>query len=536
MKKYLYILSLFLACFTMGWAQKKLIYLDHSDKLEFDNEKWPDCQILIGNVQLRHENMIMHCDSAYFFDKNNQVIASGHIKMNQKDSLFIYGDKLFYDGDTRLARLRHNVRMINQQATLYTDSLNYDRRQNIGYYFTGGRIVDGNNVLVSVKGKFYPDIDLAVFQNDVVLTNPDFILTSDTLHYNTQTDIANILGPSNIVHQDSTFIYAERGWYDTQKDLSELTQNPHLHDLEGHYIAADTLFHDHKKHHSEAFSNVSLQDSTNNIIISGNYGWYNDSTLNALITKTPTLYYFEQDKQDTLYLTADTLQYSDQGQRLKLNAYHHVQSWHTDFQSLCDSAFYSDLDSTLRLYGTPVMWNDSNQHTGNEIHIFLANNVVKTVTLENNAFVFSRTDTIVYNQMSGKKIIAHFADNRMYKTEVMGNARSIYFVEDTDEANPSQTSEEKNYTGINQAESSNLTMYMNDRNAIKKIVMSPASNGTLYTPDKINQKKVTQLEGLHDYNNIRPKDKNDIYIPKNKETLKAAEATNKVRKRRRNLQ
>jgi hypothetical protein len=66
--------------------------------------------------------------------------------------------------------------------------------------------------------------------------------------------------------------------------------------------------------------------------------------------------------------------------------------------------------------------------------------------------------------------------------------------------------------------------------------MSPTSNGTLYTPDKITQKKVTQLEGLHDYNNIRPKDKNDIYIPKNKETLKAAEATNKVRKRRRNLQ
>lgn len=531
MKKQYGILLLLLALSLVGMAQKTLIYLDHSDKLEFDNDRWPDCQILTGNIQFRHDNMIMHCDSAYFFDKSNHIIATGHIKMNQKDSLWIYGDKLFYDGNTRIARLRYNVRMINNQATLYTDSLNYDRRKNMGYYFNGGRIVDEHNILVSAKGKFYPNTDLAIFQDDVILTNPDFVLTSDTLHYNTQSDIATILGPSDIVYQDSTFIYSENGWYDTQKELALLTKNSHLHDLSGHYLTADTLFHNHKLRHSEGFNQILLQDSTNNIILKGNYGWYNDSIQNALITKTPTLYYFQQDDTDTLYMTADTLLYTDKNNVLKLNAFHHVQSWHADFQSLCDSAYYSASDSTLRLYGTPIMWNDSNQHTGNEIHIIIKNEAVDHVVLENNAFVFSRTDTIVYNQMSGKKIIAHFKENKMYKTEVIGNARTIYFVPEEE----SEPDVPPTYTGINHAESSNLVMYVNQNNSIKKIVMSPASNGTLHTPDKINQTKIVKLEGLHDYNNIRPKDKNDIYLPKNKETLKAANATNKVRKRRRTL-
>ena len=524
----LFVCCLLLPITSMG--QKTTIYLDHSDKLEFNNEIWPDCQILTGNVQFRHEDMLMSCDSAYFYDKRNEIIATGNIKMNQRDSLFVYGDKLFYDGNIRLARLRHNVRMENNQAILYTDSLNYDRKRNIGYYFNGGKIVDNANELVSVKGRYYPNTDLAIFQKNIVLTNPDFVLTSDTLHYNTRTDIATILGPSDIVYQDSTFIYGENGWYDTEKDIAFLTRNANIHDLEGHFLSADTLYHNHRAHHTEAFTAVSLSDTLQDIQIKGNYGWYNDLHQEALITKLPTLYYIQHtaSSSDTLYITADTMQYADNTQQY-IKSYHNVQSWHTDFQSIADSAFYNSLDSTLYLYGTPIMWNDSNQHTGNEIHLKLVNNTIERVFLEGHAFVFSKTDSMVVNQMSGKQIIGYFNNKRMYKTEVIGNARSLYFVEDT----PATEQEDATYSGINQCESSQLIMYTNDNNSIKKVIMSPASNGTLHTPDKINQQKVTRLEGFHDYHNLRPRSKEDIYIPKNKETLKADNAAIKVRKRRR---
>ena len=66
------------------------------------------------------------------------------------DTLFIYGDYLYYDGMTQIAQLRENVKMINRNTTLLTDSLNYDRLYDLGYYFDGGD-VDGRGKCVDFR-------------------------------------------------------------------------------------------------------------------------------------------------------------------------------------------------------------------------------------------------------------------------------------------------------------------------------------------------------------------------------------------------
>ena len=75
-----------------------------------------------------------------------------NVKMVQGDTLFLYGDYLFYDGNTQIAQVRYNVRMENKNTTLLTDSLNYDRIYNLGYYFDGGTLMDEENVLTSEWG------------------------------------------------------------------------------------------------------------------------------------------------------------------------------------------------------------------------------------------------------------------------------------------------------------------------------------------------------------------------------------------------
>ena len=532
MKRQYSILLLFCLLAAFAWSQKTLIYLDHSDRLEFDNERWPDCQILNGNVKFRHDDMIMFCDSAYFYDKTNYIVATGNIRMIQADTLFIYGDILYYDGEKRLAKLRHNVRMENKDATLYTDSLNYDRKLDMGYYFEGGRIVDKDNVLTSINGNYYPKKELAVFQYDVVLTNPDFVLTSDTLHYESITKIATILGPSDIIYEDSTHIYSELGWYDTEKDQAEMTLNSYVNDLEGHHITADTLFHDHNIHLSEGFSNVQLNDTAQQIIITGNYGWYNDSLKSALITQIPTLMHYDQQSNDTLFVAADSMFYYDNDSVQYIKTYYNVQAWDIDFQSICDSAYYSSLDSTLRLYGSPILWNDSNQFTGNEIMVYLANQEVERIELDQNAFIFQRVDSNAINQVSGKNIIGYINNSKLYKADVSGNALSVYFIEEEQDSTQVDAHAERSYVGINKAESSELFMYFTEDNKIKRLVMTPNSNGTLHTPKKINDTNVTRLGGFKDYHYLRPTSKTDIYTPKKKETLKADEAAVKVRKKR----
>jgi len=185
--------------------QKNKFFLENSDVLSADYDVNPDYQILRGNVKFRKGGMYMWCDSAYFYENTNSLDAFGHVKMQQGDTLFVYADVLYYSGQDELAQLRHNVRMINRDVTLYTDSLDYDMRNNYGYFFEGGRIVDSQNELSSVYGQYEPNTKNAEFLYDVELVNEKYVMSTDTLHYNTATHIADILGTTSIV-SDSNVI------------------------------------------------------------------------------------------------------------------------------------------------------------------------------------------------------------------------------------------------------------------------------------------------------------------------------------------
>ena len=100
-----------------------------------------------GDVIFRHEEALMYCDSAYFYENSNSLDAFGHVRLVQGDTLEGFGDKLYYNGNTKLARLRKNVKLIHGRpdenpTILTTDSLNYDRANGVAYYFTGGEVRD----------------------------------------------------------------------------------------------------------------------------------------------------------------------------------------------------------------------------------------------------------------------------------------------------------------------------------------------------------------------------------------------------------
>ena len=140
--------------------QKKKTKVDllHADVGRADKLARPNVQVLIGSVKLRHDSMYMYCDSALIYENTNSFEAFNNVRMEQGDTLFIYGDYLYYDGISQLAQLRENVKMINRNTTLLTDSLNYDRIYDLGYYFEGGTLMDEENVLTSVSGHSFPFI------------------------------------------------------------------------------------------------------------------------------------------------------------------------------------------------------------------------------------------------------------------------------------------------------------------------------------------------------------------------------------------
>lgn len=480
---------------------KSKVYLLHSDVLKKSPlNPDPDAQILIGNVAFRHDSVYMYCDSACFYEKTNSLEAFDNVKMVQGDTLFLYGDYLFYDGNTQIAQVRYNVRMENKNTTLLTDSLNYDRIYNLGYYFDGGTLMDEENVLTSEWGEYSPATKVSVFNYDVKLVNPKFTLTSDTLRYSTATKIANILGPSDIV-SDANHIYSELGFYNTQIGQAELLDRSVLTN-EGKRLIGDSLFYDRVKGYGEAFDNVIMTDTVNKNMLTGDYCYYNELTKYAFATKKAVVVDYSQG--DSLFMHADTLQMytyylNTDSMFRETRVYHKVRMYRADVQGVCDSLVFSSKDSCLTMYYDPILWNNNQQLLGEKIMIYMNDSTIDWAHIQNQALSVEQLDSTSYNQVTGKEMKAWFQGGEMRKVDVIGSVRLVYYPMESDST----------LIGMNVSETSLLNMFLENRK-MKKMIMSPKSNGTLYPMLQRPPEKM-KLDNFVWFDYIRPLDKEDIF-------------------------
>lgn len=480
--------------------KKKRVDLLYADEAQADQQLRPDVQVLIGSVRMKHDSMYMFCDSALIYEKINSVEAFGNVRMEQGDTLFIYGDYLYYDGMSQLAMLRENVRMINRNTELTTDSLNYDRLYNLGYYFDGGTLTDEENVLTSEWGEYSPATKLAVFNHEVKLVNPKFVLTSDTLKYSTESKIATILGPSDIV-SDKNHIYSERGEYNTVSEQAELLDRSILTN-EGKKLTGDSLFYDRKLGYGEAFDNVQMNDTVNKNMLTGNYCFYNELTGNAIATQRAVAIDYSQG--DSLFMHGDTLQMvsynlnTDSLYRL-MKAYHKVRMYRTDVQGVCDSLVYNSKDSCMTMYVDPILWNEGQQLLGEQIKIYMNDSTIDWAHIINQALTVEMKDSIHYNQVSGKEMKAYFENGDMRHIEVIGNVLTAFYPEEKDST----------MTGFNCLEGSLLHLYMKDKKMEKGLFVGK-SNGTMYPMDQIPPDKL-RLPTFSWFDYVRPLNKEDIF-------------------------
>lgn len=502
------ILCLFGICLLSAQEKKKepekkktRVDLLHADEAQADKILLPDVQILIGSVKLRHDSMYMYCDSALIFEKTNSVEAFDNVRMEQGDTLFIYGDYLYYDGMSQLAMIRGNVRMINRNTTLTTDSLNYDRLYNLGYYFEGGTLTDEENVLTSEWGEYSPATKLSVFNHDVKLVNPQFVLTSDTLKYSTASKIATILGPSDIV-SDKNHIYSERGIYNTTTEQAELLDRSVLTN-EGKQLTGDSLFYDRVLGYGEAFENVQMNDTINKNMLTGDYCFYNELSGSALATLRAVAIDYSQG--DSLFMHGDTLRLltynidTDSMYR-EMRAYHKVRAYRTDVQAVCDSLVYNSKDSCMTMYVDPILWHGEQQLLGEEIKVYMNDSTIDWAHIINQALTVERKDSVHYNQVTGKEMKAFFIDGDMRQVDVNGNVLVIFYpVEEKDSS----------LIGLNYAEGGFLRMLLKERRMEKGAFIGKA-NGTMYPMDQIPADKY-KLPTFVWFDYIRPRNKEDIF-------------------------
>ena len=479
---------------------KSKVFLLHSDVLK-KNKKNPDAQILVGDVAFRHDSIYMYCDSACFYEKTNSLEAFDNVKMVQGDTLFLYGDYLFYDGNAQIAQVRNNVRMENRTITLETDSLNYDRVANLGYFFDGGTLMDEENVLTSDWGEYSPATKWSVFNYDVKLVNPQFTLTSDTLRYNTMSKVASIVGPSNIDSKEN-HIYSELGFYDTHYGQAELLNRSILVN-EGKQLTGDSLFYDRNKRFGEAFYNVEFTDTVNKSMLKGDYCRYEELPEYAFATDKAVAIDFSQG--DSLYLHADTLQLytyhlKTDSMFREMRAFHKVRIYRTDVQGVCDSLVFSSKDTCLTMYHDPILWNNQQQLLGEQIMVYMNDSTIDWAHIHNQALSVEKIDSVNFNQVAGKDMKAYFKDGEMHQVDVLGSVRVVYYWMEKDST----------LMGMNVSETSELSIFLENRK-MKKMLMKPKTNGVFYPMDQLPADKM-KLDNFAWFDYVRPLSKKDIFM------------------------
>lgn len=490
------------------WAQgESRIFLLHSDRLFHDTEIDAQAQILVGNVQFRHDDVFMYCDSALFYEASNSLDAFGNVRMVQGDTLSLTADVLYYDGLDKLARVRNNVVLVHGQMTLYTDSLDYDRLYNVGYFFEGGHLITQDNDMTSDWGEYRPQTKVAVFNYNVHLVSPAppqqarTTLLTDTLYYNTVTSVANARGPSTI-DDGGCHIYTEMGYVNSKNNNLTLLNRSEMSN-NGKKLIGDSIVWNSVDSIGEAFGNVFYSDMLNNNAMTGNYCYYNDRMGYTLGTDSACILDYSQGA-DTMYMHGDSIKMftyninTDSAYRT-MHAYNHVRMYRRDMQGVCDSLVYLTNDSMMIMYNDPIVWAGSQQLLGEEIQVFMNDSTIDSIYVLRQTLSCERLDSLHYNQVAGQEMHSYMENGELKMTHVIGNVIVNYFPLDDDSL----------MVAMNHIESTEMKMFMGENRRMRKIWM-PAATGTFY-PIPMIPGNVRFLENFQWFDYVRPQNPQDIF-------------------------
>lgn len=479
---------------------------------------------VVNNVIFTKGPMIMKCDSAHFFESSESLQAFGNVSMEQGDTLFVYADELDYDGFTEIATLYADpgkkVRLINRDVELKTDVFIYDLAIDLGYYEVGGTLTDPSNTLTSIYGEYVPSTKEANFYTRVHLNSRNqsdtLDIYTDTLYYNTDTHIAQLFSPSEVVNKRGT-IYTRLGVYDTDSNRTTLYDRSTIVTAQKQTLTADTIYYDRTAGYGEAFGGMVLTDSVHDAQVLGNYGYYDELADTAFVTGRALIKHYNS--EDTLYLhgryirtaalydtttvAADTIAGTPETFRVDTThvAVIHpaVRFYRSDMQGVCDSLRYTERDSTLRMFIDPVVWSDDQQIFGNVIEMQLNDSTIKRAILPDQAFAAQRIEVPHFQQLSGKEMVADFIDGQIHRLDVNGNVEIIMYPEENDST----------INKIVNAESSFMTVIFKGQ-ATDSIRMWPETTGTV-TPLFLARKSLYYLPKFKWFEDLRPLNKDDIF-------------------------
>jgi lipopolysaccharide export system protein LptA len=305
-----YLLLFILIPFTLLGQKKTKITLVNSQHSTVDLKS--NISYLRKPV-FKQDNAILSCDSAVFYEARNVFEAYDNVHINQADTVNIYSDRLTYDGNTKMAHLSSNVRLLDRTSVLTTNILDYNMGTKVGTYVQGGKIVSKDVTVTSKNGYYFANSRDSYFRYDVVVVSPEVRIQSDTMRYNTLNSWTYFYGPTNIKGKDDN-LYTENGAYNTKSEYAYFGLK-NLYTNGSKSLKGDSLYYDGKAGYGKAVRNIIFTDTTDRTVLYGQLGYYYKADERTVVTKNAYVGMGKDSikvdnvlRPDTLWLGADTLE------------------------------------------------------------------------------------------------------------------------------------------------------------------------------------------------------------------------------------
>ena len=510
MRKIVFVILLFsisyIAFSQQEEQQKKQIELIHANVLKTLPQYGNDVQFLKGQVILAHDSSVVYCDSAVYNVKHNDFKAFEHVRMvsvRGVDTVVLRCDSLWFLGDSNLAVAMGKIVLEKDTITLLTDTLTYNTKTRIASYYKGGIIYTKSDTLKSEQAVYYVKDKKINFLKNVELHSRGYKIFTDTLVHDIKNKVSYFYGPTHI-YGDTTYLFAKRGYYD-HKHKKAVAQLSTKIVYKNQTIWADEINFDRITGIGEAKGNVRVEDTANKTIVLGEYGKFYQKQKKVFVSGDATL--IQYDNKDTIWIRSDTLLsfidtlYDEQDTFIfrKVIGYKHVKVYNKDLQAKCDSIVYSFLDSTVYLYGSPVLWSDSIQLFGKTAVLSTVKSEPYQLILNDGGYIIEHVRDDDYNQIYGKQIVINFKNRKIHRVDVYSDAKAIYYLY-----------EDSTLLAINQIACDTFFIYIKD-NKVRGISALGKPSGKLIPPSQATQSD-RFLEGFQWFEAYRPLKPEDIYI------------------------
>ena len=431
-----YLLFLF-GFFVLGFsvqAQDETKKIDYTSERSLKNEeKYPGAFLLskvTEQVYFNHEGIEVWCDQAIFYKEDDFFKAFGNVKMVQGDTVNMVSEYAEYNGKTKFAFASTNVLLTTPNNRLTTDTLFFDRTKQQAFYRSGGTVKDTASTITSRVGRFFMEQDKFSFIQNVVVTNPEYVINSEQIDFYSETGHAYLYGPSTITGEASE-VYCERGFYDTRNDKGHFVKNSTIY-YDNRKLQGDSIYFNRENSFASATNNIKVTDTANQSLITGHYAEVFRAKDSVFITKR-ALASMKQE-QDSIHIHSDTLMITGKPERRLIKGFYNTRLYKSDMSGKCDSVVVNEYTGLTEMLGEPVVWTGDNQMTGDTIHLLnnVTTNKLDSLKVFQSAFMIQKDSISGFNQVKGKEMFGLFENNEITETNFIKNTETIFYSRNDD--------------------------------------------------------------------------------------------------------